>query len=148
MPGINDPDVASSLIEVAIAREFERDPVAAEVIFREAFEIRRKKLYAGHPDTAAAEVRLGEALTEEGKASEAEPLLREALAALNGEPFAVQPWQLADANTQLGICLRKLGRTRDGESLVKAGIPGLGLYPEPAVRRRSLHLASLSIAHP
>ena len=102
--GNEDPDVATSLIEAAVGREFQRDPAEAEVLFREAFEIRKKKLYAGHPDTAAAEVRLGEALAEEGKASEAEPLLREAAPTLAREPFPVQPWQLADANAQLGIC--------------------------------------------
>jgi len=142
------PDVAASLIEVAMAREFQHDPGSAEVLFREAFEIRRKKLYAAHPDTAAAEVRLGEALVEEGKASAAEPLLREATTTLNREPFPVQSWQLADANTQLGIFLRKLGRLRDGETLVKAGLPELSSYPEPAMRRRLLRLASLSIQHP
>ncbi len=146
--GDEHPDVATSLIEVAVTREFQRDPAGAEVLFREAFEIRKKKLYAGHPDTAAAEVRAGEALVEEGKTSEAEPLLREAVATLNREPFPVQPWQLADANAQLGICLRKLGRARDGDALIKAGLSGLSLYPEPAMRRRLVHLASASIEHP
>jgi serine/threonine protein kinase len=51
-------------------------------------------------------------------------------------------FQLADANTQLGISLRKLGRARDGETLIKAALPGLTLYPEPTVRLRWLHLAS------
>jgi hypothetical protein len=146
--GNEHPDVAASLIEVAIAREFQRDPVSAAVLFREAFEIRERQLYAGHPDTAAAEVRLGEALVEEGKASAAEPLLQEALTRLQGEPFPVQSWQLADANTQLGICLRRLGHAHDGAAVVKAGLPELSSYPEPAMRRRLLHSVSLSTQHP
>ena len=146
--GSEHPDVAASLIEVGLAREFQHDPAAAETLFREAFEIRRKKLYSAHPDTAAAEVRLGEALVEEGKPHRAEPLLREATNTLNREPFPLQSWQLADANTQLVICLRDLGHSRDGEALVKSSLGELRSYPPPAMRHRLLHLALLSIQHP
>jgi predicted Zn-dependent protease len=148
LSGNEYPDLTASLMEVATAREFQHDPVSAAVLFREAFEIRKKQLYAGHPVTAAAEVRLGEALVEEGKASTAEPLLQEALTRLKGEPFPVQSWQLAEANAQLGICLRRLGRARDGDALVKAGLPESSSYPEPAMRRRLLRSASLSSQNP
>jgi hypothetical protein len=40
-------DVASSSIEVAIAREFRHDPAGAEALLRQTFVIRSQNLYAG-----------------------------------------------------------------------------------------------------
>jgi serine/threonine-protein kinase len=138
--GDDHPDVAASLIEVATTREFQHDPAGAEPLLRKAFDIRKKKLYAGHPDIAGAEVHLGAVLTEESKALEAEPLLREALSTLIHEPFGLQPWQIGEAQTWLGLCLFRLGRMRDGDTLIKSGLPAMTLYPERAVGLRDLRL--------
>jgi tetratricopeptide (TPR) repeat protein len=146
--GEDNPDVATSRIEVAVTREFQHDPSGAESLLRSAFETRKKMLSPGNPDTVSAEVRLGEALVEEGKPRDAEPLLREAVIAISNEPFPMQPWQTADANTQLGICLLGLGRNKEGETLLRTSGQTLKSYPQVAMRRRLILQSSLRMASP
>jgi len=146
--GNENPEVATSLIEVAVAREFQRDPASAEPLLREALDIRKKKFSAGHSDIIAAQVRLGEALTDEGKAHEAEPLLREALKSAQNTPFALVPWQKAEAENALGACLAKLGRGAEAASLLQNSRSALQSYPEAAMRRRALeHVSEHASAH-
>ena len=68
---------AASLLGQALAGA---DPARAEAFLREALSAAQKGLPAGHPDAADAQVALGAFLIERGRAAEAGPLLREALA--------------------------------------------------------------------
>lgn len=61
-------------------------PVEGERLFREALEGRRRLLGDNHPDTIVTLFSLGNLLCDQGKFSEAEPLLLEALEHLEGRP--------------------------------------------------------------
>jgi hypothetical protein len=83
----------------------------------------------------AAEVRLGEVLTAEGKAPEAEQLLRDALASARSAPFPLLTWQIAEVQSALGMCLLGLDRSAEGESLLQASQADLRRDPRPAFRQ-------------
>jgi len=133
--GDEHPDVATSLTEVAVDRELQGDAAAAEPLLRTALEIRKKLPAVGHPAVIAAETRLGEALTDEGKAALAEPILREAVNSSHVEPFPLLAWQIAEPENALGVCLAKLGRTAEAESMLQHSRVPLKSYPEPAMQR-------------
>ncbi|HXJ92814.1 MAG TPA: serine/threonine-protein kinase [Terriglobia bacterium] len=135
--GDQHPDVAASLIDLAIARWFQNDPAAAEPLARQALQIREKKLEPGHPDILIAQVRLGEILTAEGKAAEAEPVLRKALDAADHPPFPLVPWQTAEAQNALGMCLVSLHRYSEAEALLRESEAPLETDPRPAFRHQA-----------
>lgn len=58
------------------------DRAAAEAHYREALSIRLQRFGAAHPQTAVAQVALGEVLIDRGAGAEADPLVRGALAVL------------------------------------------------------------------
>jgi eukaryotic-like serine/threonine-protein kinase len=133
--GDNHPDVAASLMDIAVAKELGGDAAGVEPLFRQALEIRKKRLPAGHPAIIQAETRLGEVLTAEGKMATAEPILREAVDSLHHESFPLQAWQIAEAESALGVCLAKLGRLGEAESLLVSSDRPLLVYPEAGLRR-------------
>jgi hypothetical protein len=90
----------------------------------------------------AAETRLGEAVTYEGKPQQAEPILREAVSSAHSEPFPLLPWQIAEPENALGFCLAKLGRTSEAESPLQNSRTPLKSYPEPGLRRWMLRRVS------
>jgi tetratricopeptide (TPR) repeat protein len=65
--GNDNPDVATALIDVAEDRVFQSDSQGAEPMLRHTLEIREKNLNSVSPSIVTAEVRLGEALTLEGR---------------------------------------------------------------------------------
>jgi hypothetical protein len=132
--GESTPAFAGSLIEVAEDRAYQGDPRGAEPLLREALDIRRKKLWPGHPAIVTAEVRLGEVLVAEHKTMEAEPLLREAVASAAREPFPLPAWQAAEARNAYGECLKSLGREREAEPLLTQSRAALESDPRPAFR--------------
>jgi tetratricopeptide (TPR) repeat protein len=132
----NNNDVAASLIEVGVAREYQHDAAGAEQLFRQALENRRKKFPEWHPDLLAAEVRLGEALMTEGDLSLADPLLRKAVSDAHSAPFPLLPWQVAEAEVMFGVCLARLGRGAESQAALSGGLAALNTYPEAAMRRK------------
>ncbi len=137
--GVEDhPEVATSLVDVALALEFQGDADHAVPLLQEALTIRTRLFGPSHPDVIAAQVRLGEALMEDGKANEAEPVLREALASAGSEPFPLLPWQIAEAQNTLGACLALLGHSAQGKTLLQQSQAVLANDPEAALRRRAL----------
>ena len=88
------------------------DPVPFEPLYRQAYEQRLGQLGAGHPQTVASLIRLGALLSNQGRASDAVPLLRRALVASEeiGEGVATAAKELATA-------LEALGRKREAEDL-------------------------------
>jgi len=132
----NNNDVAASLIEVGVAREYQNDPASAEQLFRQVLGSRRKKFPAWHPDLLAAEIRLGEALLTEGRLSQAEPLLRDAVSGAHSAPFPLLPWQVAEAEVTYGVCLARLGRSAESKAALSSGVPALNTYPEAAMHRQ------------
>jgi serine/threonine-protein kinase len=122
-------------------RAFQGDPASAEPLLRQALAIRRKQFSFGHPNVIAAEVRLGEVLTAEGKVQEAEPTLRDAVASAHSAPYPLLPWQIAEAQSALGTCLVAIGRSAEGEPLITASQNDLQKDPRPAFRQPQRPLA-------
>ena len=141
--GNENPQVASSLTDVALAREFQSDLAGAETLFSQALQIRRNELSPGHPSVIAAEVRLGEALTSEGKLNSAGPLLSDAVKSAHSSPFSLQPWQVAEADSAMGAYLVKRGKMSQGESLLRNTDVAMRDYPQAAMRRRILQRTTL-----
>ena len=88
------------------------DHAPFEPLYRQAYEQRLRQLGAVHPKTIASLVRLGALLSKHGKAGDAEPLLRRALAASEAIGTGV-----LDASKELAITLDTLGRGREAEDL-------------------------------
>jgi tetratricopeptide (TPR) repeat protein len=133
--GDENPQAASALTNLAEDRAFQSDPASAEPLLRQALAIRQKEWSSGHPGVIAAQVRLAEVLTAEGEAPEAEPILRQALASAQAAPFPLLPWQIAEVQSALGMCLLALNRPAEGEPLFKASQSVLQKDPRPAFRQ-------------
>jgi tetratricopeptide (TPR) repeat protein len=107
-------------------------------------DILKKKLPLRYPPVMTAEIRLGEALTAEKKAAEAEPLLREALASAYAPPFRIPAWQAGEAESALGWCLAALGRSEEAIKLLQQSRQKLLNDPRPLFRRQAdVHLRAL-----
>ena len=111
-------------------------------MLRQAVQIRRNKYSPHHPDTIAAEVRLGEALLAEKKYGEAEPLLQEALGAAQTAPYEPLPWEVAEAQNVLGACLVETGHVKEGDALLRHSREGVTKHPRPAFRSQAMVLVS------
>jgi serine/threonine-protein kinase len=133
--GEDTPFVAGTLIELGEIRLLQKDGRAAEPLLREALKIRRRKFGERHPAVIGTEVLLGEAMTLAGAAPAAEPVLRAALAVARSARFPLQVWQVAEAETALGVCLKRLGRSAEGEKFIRESQLGLQKHPMPARRR-------------
>lgn len=96
---------------------------AADSVYREAHALMRETLPADHPDVAMVVLGLGEVAALSGRAEDAEPLLREALAI--GEKSFGAHWKVAEARSVLGDCLSRLGRVEEAERLLVSGHRGL-----------------------
>jgi serine/threonine-protein kinase len=138
----NTPAMAASLLEVGEARVFQNDPRGAEPLLRQALKIRSEKYFPEHPFVIAAEVRLGEALTAAGEADQAEPILRRAAASARNAPFALLPWQIAEAESALGSCLAAQGRLAEATPLLRESSGPLQSDPRPVFRHQTLSAAT------
>jgi eukaryotic-like serine/threonine-protein kinase len=76
-----DPEIATLLVDKAVAFLWKDDAVAAERNAREALDIYATTLPKLHPDRSLAQTQLGEALRQQGRLDEASVLLKETLAA-------------------------------------------------------------------
>lgn len=88
------------------------DLVPFEPLYRQAYEQRLGELGAKHPKTVASLVRLGALLAKQGRASDAVPLLRHALAISEETREGV-----ATAARELAAAMEALGRKRAAEDL-------------------------------
>jgi tetratricopeptide (TPR) repeat protein len=89
---------------------------AAERLYREAVSIADEFLDGDHPDRAIFRKNLATALLAQGRATEAEPLAREALAIFRSS--SPTSWRVADAESVLGACIMKSGRFQEAEPLL------------------------------
>jgi len=132
--------VAGSLIDLALIRELQGDTAGAEPLLRSALAIRKKSLPPNFPLVVEAETRLGETLIAEGKPEAAEPILREAVKSVQQPPFPLQPWQVAEPEHALGVCLAKLHRDSEASPLLNRSRNPLESYPQSTVRKWILTL--------
>jgi len=133
--GENAPGVALAMITLAESRVFQGDPAGAEPVLLGAIYILKGKLPGNYPPVITAEVRLGEALTAEGKANVAEPILRTALAAAYSPPFKIPSWQVGEAESALAFCLDALGHSQEARELARRSKPKLADDPRPIFRK-------------
>lgn len=137
----DDPELASSLTDVGVARELSGRVTEAEAPLREALALRKAAFPPNHPIVMTAETRLGEALTALGKAKVAEPLLREADASAHHPPVHLLSWQVAEADYALGVCLADLGKSSEASELLERSKVGLETEPHVAIRRLAVSIA-------
>ncbi|HEX6901103.1 MAG TPA: serine/threonine-protein kinase [Thermoanaerobaculia bacterium] len=96
-------------------RQSREDVSGAENLYRKALEIADQTLPADHSDRAIYLRNLGSALLAQGKMTEAESKIREALTIFRQEP---ESWRVADAGSVLGSCLAAQGRFQEAEPLL------------------------------
>jgi tetratricopeptide (TPR) repeat protein len=130
--GEEHPEVARSLIEVALARELQGDAAGAEPLLNQGLEIREKLFSPGHTAIVEAETLLGETLIDERKLHLAEPILRQAVNSAATNPFR---WQVAVPEDALGVCLAQEGHIAAADKQLESSRAALESYPESAVRR-------------
>jgi eukaryotic-like serine/threonine-protein kinase len=115
--------VAEALDGLARVRQAQGDPAAAAELFERAVAIRRKGLGVRHPHLADSLAGLGAAWTSTDSAR-AEPPLAEALA-IRRAAYPDGHWEIAEAQSLLGACLRRRGRAAEAERLLQQGYDGL-----------------------
>jgi tetratricopeptide (TPR) repeat protein len=99
------------------------DLEGAEAHYREGLAILRRALPDGHSMTVTPMVALGDLLTRTGRASEGEPLLREALQArIEADDVTAA---ISDVQSMLGAALAALGRDAEAQELLESGLAGL-----------------------
>jgi eukaryotic-like serine/threonine-protein kinase len=133
-----DPEIASALTELGLAREVAGHAEEAEPPLRQALEMREAKLPADHPAVMAAKIRLGEALIREGKAGEAEALLRDADTTAHHSPVHLLAWQVAEADSALGECLTALGKSGEAAALLEHSRADIKAHPRAIIREMVL----------
>jgi eukaryotic-like serine/threonine-protein kinase len=105
----------------------------AERLYRDAIAILKGASPPdGHPLAARPLAALGDMLTEQGRAREAEPLLREALRLRRERDSDAAGEALIES--QLGNCLAALARRDEAEELLRKGYEGLKAAHAPAHR--------------
>jgi serine/threonine-protein kinase len=111
-------DTAQTRIVLAQTLIFRHDPASAETLLRRTLEVLKARLPANYPPVTIAEIRLGEALTAEGRPAVAEPILRQALASAYSPPFRIPAWQVGEAERAFGRCLLALDRKQEAQGLL------------------------------
>jgi hypothetical protein len=104
--------------------------------------MRRAALPAGHPDVAQSLGNLGELLAARGRADEAEPFLRESLAAYAAK-FGNDHAQVGQAHLRLGRAMFDRRRWRDAEAEL---IEARRILTGPVGERAARSLAELYTA--
>jgi tetratricopeptide (TPR) repeat protein len=130
-------DAVQAILLLAESRVLRHHPASAEPLLRESLGILKAKLPTDYPPVFAAEIRLGEALTAEGKAGDAEPILRNALASAYNPPFPIPAWQVGEAESALSRCLLVLGRRQEANGLLELSRKKLLTDPRPIFRERA-----------
>lgn len=103
------------------------DLVPFEPLYRQAYEQRLRQLGAVHPKTVEGLIRLGALLAKQGRATDALPLLRQALAVSEERGEGV-----ATASNELATALDVLGQGREAEDLYLRAVELGGSGPRRA----------------
>lgn len=136
--GDESPSVGLSLGVFGAIKELQGDLPSAELLFREAMNIRKKELRPGHPDLIMAEVRLGEVYSAANKTELAAPLLFDAEIHAHNPPVFLLPWQVGEADGAMGILLVKQGKASQAYPLLRNAGIGMKSCPEAAMKRKIL----------
>jgi hypothetical protein len=71
------------------------------------------------------------------------PLLSDAVKSAHSSPFALLPWQVAEADSAMGAYLQKRGKISQADSLLRNNEVAIRDYPQAAMRRRILQRTAL-----
>jgi len=143
--GPDDPDVASSELNLALALQEIGEKTEAEALAREALETLRRGGATSSPAYAAGLNNLGGLLEARGEHDSAEALFREALSLKRRIPGGDE--ELARAYNNLGFLLYNRGDNAGAEPYLKKGLQMrrkiLGSEPHPDVATSLNNLASV-----
>jgi tetratricopeptide (TPR) repeat protein len=93
------------------------DYATAERLYRDQLDVQRRTAPADTRATSVLLAHLGSVLLAQGKASAAEPVLRECLR-MRAESLPEKHWQTANAASMLGECLTGLSAYDEAEQLL------------------------------
>lgn len=116
--GESDPEVASTLSDLANLELWNGDLVSAEQHQFQALNIYRQRLSRTHPDHATALAALGQIYTKRGKLTEGEKLITESLE-LHREVFGPDSARIADLLTLLAEVRENQGRVSEAITLLE-----------------------------
>ena len=122
-PGPNHPLTLECRNYLAVAYELLGRWDQAELLHRETLGRRRKTVKPDSPVLAGDLVLLGSNLLSQSRSSEAEPLLREALAIR--ERATPEDWERYEAMSLVGGSLLREGRDAEAEPLITEGYQGM-----------------------
>ena len=132
--GDSNPQLASGELCLGLTELLTGDSSAAEAEFRSALEIRRHAFPPTHRDFLLAQVRLAEALLDEGRPKAAVDVMQSAMTNASAAPFPLPDWQMAELRIVDGLALRRAGRESDLSAIVAANATALDTYPQAAMR--------------
>jgi tetratricopeptide (TPR) repeat protein len=110
--------VATSLNDIGNIRRLQGDLPGSVEYFRQAVYVARRVMGDDHITTIVCTINLGRALEAEGKAAEAEALLRTAAAKLDPGDAERLPWYL-NAQSGVGLALVRQGRATEARNLLE-----------------------------
>lgn len=135
--GPNEFRMLDTSVILAKAYEGQRQFVKAESLLRENLQSRQRVYVPDWPETMEAMARLGVNLIEQGKFTEAEPLLRECLAIREKtEPDA---WTTFNTQSLLGAALLGQKKFTEAEPLLRKG------YESMKAREKTIPLGSRTV---
>ncbi len=142
--GIDHPDTAASLNNLALLYRAQGKYAEAEPLFKRALAIREQQLGIDHPDTAASLNNLALLYQAQGKYAEAEPLFKRALA-IYEQQLGIDHPDTATSLNNLAELYRDQGKYAEAEPLYKRALAiceqQLGIdHPDTATNLNNLAL--------
>jgi serine/threonine-protein kinase len=132
--GDENPQLASGQLCLGLAELLDGDAHLAATEFQRAIEIRKRIFPATHREFLLAQVRLAEALLDQGRIQDALDLLQSATRNAAITPFPLPPWQIAELRIVYGLAVHRADRRNDLSGIAAANRGELETYPEPAMR--------------
>jgi eukaryotic-like serine/threonine-protein kinase len=120
--GLPDPEVATTLANLASLQENVGNLADAEASYREMLEMRRKLFGDRNPKLALALNNLGYVLTAEGRAVEAETCFRQALSILDGTAAGHKAKMRPSLLRNLAVALLRQGKAAEAEKSAREAL--------------------------
>lgn len=132
--GDSNPQLATGELCLGLADLLTGDATAATAEFRSALEIRKYTFAQTHRDFLFAQVRLAEALLDEGRTQDAADVMQSAMTNAARAPFPLPDWQMAELRVVDSLALHRAGLDSDLSGIVAANSAALDTYPQGAMR--------------
>ena len=116
--GEEHPKVTEILSNLGLLKFETEDFAGAIDAFSESLRIQRKVMKPNDPQIGFSLIGRGKSMVAAGDATNAEKEIREGLALLE-KTFFKSTWYFKDAQSELGICLLALGRTKEAKPLLE-----------------------------